>query len=113
MSDRAVFSDINGDWVFAGEDYYETACGPLRVDGVADLKEHGNIETIMYVLWREDELGEKPYSEETLSRLREEISDMSLEEFEDQMRYSVWTAGDPYEREEERYEKYRERTLGI
>lgn len=113
MSDRAVMTDINGDWIFGGEDYYQTACGPLRTDGVAELKEHGDIETIMHVLWREDELGDRPYDEETLNRLREEICDMTLEEFEGQMRYAIWTAGDPAFVEDDKFEKSRERRLGL
>lgn len=111
MSDRAVMTDINGDWIFGGEDYYQTACGPLRMDGVADLKEHGDIETIMHVLWREDELGDK--SEETLARLREEIREMTVDEFQEQMQYAIWTAGDPGYMEDYRYEKHRDRNLGI
>ena len=111
MSDRAVMTDSNGDWIFGGEDYYQTACGPLRTDGVAELKEHGDIETIMHVLWREDELGDK--SEETLARLREEISEMTVDEFQEQMQYAIWTAGDPGYMEDYRYEKQRDRALGI
>ena len=111
--DRAELKDLNGDWIYSGEDYYETVCGPLRIDGVDEFMTFADIEKIMYVLWREDELGDKPYKDETINRLEEEIAAMSPSEFVEAMKAPIWTAGDPAIREEERYEKQRERNLGL
>ena len=111
--DRACLRDLNGDWIYSGEEYYNTTCGPLRIDGVGEFMAYGDVATIMYVLWREDELGDKPYKEETLNRLREEINDMTPTEFVEQMKYTTMIAGDPAYREEERYGKYQDRSLGL
>lgn len=105
---RVEPTDILGNYIYTGEDYYETAVGPLRPDALREFIRYGNIVDLMYALWREDELGAKPYDKQKLQDLEDEIREMSVDEFEHQLRYSVWTAGER-SLEDELFEKYRTR----
>ena len=104
---RAELTDILGNYIYTGEDYYETTVGPLRPDAIREFLRYGNIVDLVYALWREDELGPRPYDKQKLKDLEDEIREMSADEFERQLHYTVETAGRNIE--DELFGKYRTR----
>ena len=104
---RAELTDILGNYIYTGEDYYETAVGPLRPDAIREFMRYGSIVDIMHALWREDELGQKPYEKERLKELEDEIREMSTDEFQRQLHYTIELAGGR-SLEDEVFEKLRE-----
>lgn len=100
-----MLTDINGDFIFDGEDYYQTPIGAIRMDGLSEFRRYGKLKDICSAIDREDDLAAAGDDPDKLDELREEIGDLSDEEFLDLMGYSIWTAGGFDE--DERYERHR------
>ena len=107
---RAELTDVMGNYIFTGELYFSTSVGPLRMDALREFRTRGDIVQIMHALWREDELGDQPYDTEILKDLQEEITEMSDEQFLEQLVCTIEQAGRSLE--DECYEQFRESTLG-
>ena len=107
---RVEETDILGHYIFTGEMYFSTSVGPLRLDAIREFRTRGDIVTIMHALWREDELGPRPYDKEILMDLEEEIRNMTDGAFLEALVCTIEQAGRSLE--DECYEQFRESTLG-
>ena len=105
--------DYFNEEIEVGERYYDTDIGLIKESNIKWFMEMGDIVEIMTVLRRQDELGSEPYKVEVLEALEKEVSEMTEDEFINEMYSTTEILEDDWEdqRKEEKYERQRDRLL--